>query len=262
MSKTPTIFSVWMRDNLKDAFCGLITQDIDFVLLNSNDQYFIVEEKNYARARTGPAQAVIYKMLDDILSTDDSFLGCHKATLHYDDIWLDQSGKVSIEAFLLNPNAFKYNSYGQKWFDSVLFFNLKYMWDGKGTPPVHKTEKEHTFSRDSLLQPELLKHNVYRANIDWIFVNYVTGNFVLLSESDCFDNELIQHIISELYRYNDSSKKSYNPKSLCEYKFLGAFEIGYSNDMSKFYFNGQQVDTEDAIRILNLDTDEIKNFIV
>jgi len=77
MSKTPTNFSVWMRDNLKDAFCGLITQDIDFVLLNSNDQYFIVEEKNYAGARTGPAQAVIYKMLDDILSTDDSFLGCH-----------------------------------------------------------------------------------------------------------------------------------------------------------------------------------------
>lgn len=262
MSKTPTSFSTWMRNHLKDAFCGLITQDIDFVLLNENNKYFIVEEKNIANARTGPAQAVIYKMLDEILSEDNDFLGCHKATLESNGIWLDMSGKVSVNDFLINPNAYKYNAYNQTWYDKVLYFNLKYLWDGKGIPPVRKTEKEHTFNRESLLEPELLKHNVYRANIDWVFVNYVTGNFVLLSESNCFNNDLIQHIIFQMYSYNKSSKIVKNPKSLCEYKFLGAYEISYSVDMRMFYINGQPVDSNEAIEVLNLDTDEIKKYMI
>lgn len=258
--KQPTLFSVWMRDNLKDAFSGLITQDIDFIILNRQKKFFIVEEKNIARARTGPAQAIIYKMIDEILSSDKTFLGCHKATLEWNGIWLDQTGKVSIESFLENPNQFLVNQYGQKWFDSVLYFSLKYLWDGKGVPPTRKTEKEHTFSRESLLAPELAKIGVKKYNIDWIFVNYVSGNFVLLSESDCFNNEMVKHIITKFNEYNLSGRVVENPKSHCHYKFLGAYEISYSTDMNVFNINGHKLSKNDAIRILNLDSNEIEKY--
>jgi hypothetical protein len=251
-----TKFSVWMRTNLKDAFSGLITQDIDFILTNNEDRYFIVEEKNYARARTGPAQAIIYKMIDEFLSEDPIFLGCHKATLVHDGIWLDQTGKVSIDEFMTNPNAFEYNQYGQKWFEKVLYFSMNSLWDGKGTPPIRKTENEHTFNRDSLIENELSRRNIRRARIDWIFVNYVSGYFALFSESNCFDDPIVQRIIQFL---ENSNKTVRNPKSNCVYKFLGAYQIDYNNDMSKFCINNYEMDVADAIRILNLDTNEILN---
>ena len=257
---SPTKFSIWMRNHLKDAYSGLITQDIDFILLNENRKYFIVEEKNYANARTGPAQAIIYKMLDEILSADSEFLGCHKATVEWNGIWLDQRGKVSMESFLTNPNTHLKNKYNQKWYEQVLYFSMDSLWDGKGIPPTRKTEAEHTFSRESVLAGELLKYNVQRAKIDWIFVNYVTGNFVLLSESDCFDSPIVKRIIDVLDFYNNSGHPVFNPKSKCVYKFLGAYRISYDNSMSNFYINDVKVDVKDAIRILNLDDEEITNF--
>jgi len=35
--KTPSPFSIWVRDNLKDAYSGLITQDIDFIIMHCYD---------------------------------------------------------------------------------------------------------------------------------------------------------------------------------------------------------------------------------
>jgi len=260
----PTLFSQWMRTNLKDAFSGLITQDIDFIINRDDNKFFVVEEKNIPTARTGPAQAVIYKMINEILSGDDLFLGCHKVTaLNFDGtdkIYLDQSKWVTFDEFIKNPNSHLLNDYGETWYDSVLHFSLKYMWDGKGNPPYHKTEVEHTFNRASQLMPVLVRNGVSNSKIDWIFVNYVTGYFVLLSESDCFNDDTVQRIIDDFYSYNESEFQVLNPKSGCVYKFLGAYNINYTDDMSEFEINGQKISAIDAIRILNLDTEEITQF--
>jgi hypothetical protein len=72
-------FSFWMRTNLKDAYSGLITQDIDFVFISKQkDYFFFIEEKNSYNARVGPAQKVIFKLFNDyLLNNNPKFLGTH-----------------------------------------------------------------------------------------------------------------------------------------------------------------------------------------
>ena len=252
----PTKFSQWMRQHLKDAYSGLITQDIDLIIVNAEGKYFITEEKIYATARTGPAQAVIYQMLDEILQADQCFLGCHKATLTRNGVWLDESQTVSLDEFVQKPNAYA----NGEWYKEVVQDSLRFLWDGKGNPPRKKTEAERTFIRKSALEPLLRREDVEFFGIDWIFVNYVTGNFVLLSENQDFDNPVIQRIISQFEEYNQSSRAVRNPKSKCLYKFLGMYKVEYSEDMSEFWINGNYLDEEDAIRILNLDSNEIEKY--
>src|SRR5690554_2322425 len=101
--KRPTLFSKWMRKHLKDAYSGLITSDIDFIITREDRKYFIVEEKNKIGARTGPAQALIYKMLDQILSNDSEFLGCHKVTVSNDNVNVNELKTIDLHDFLKTP---------------------------------------------------------------------------------------------------------------------------------------------------------------
>ncbi len=255
--KTPTQFSVWMRTNLKDAFAGLITQDVDFVL-TTNNGYFVVEEKLLSTARTGPAQAVIYKMLDDILSRDKYFLGCHKIVVDSSTrVFLNETMGVTLNSFLMNPKCCYRNRYNQTWFEKILYFKSKALWDGKGTPPVRKTEKEHTFIRESKLSPELEKRGVKVSRIDWIFVNYVSGYFCLLFESDNFKTDRTILRIIDVLEKETPYASAYNPKTKVKYKFCGAYRIKYNRDLSLFDINGRELEKKEAIKLLNLDK-EIK----
>lgn len=252
--KTPSPFSSWMRDHLKDAYSGLITQDIDFVLTFCGN-YFIVEEKLLLNARTGPAQAVIYKMFDDILSKDNKFFGCHKVVVNGpNNVFLDEQKDVNLDFFLLNPYYCYKNTYNQTWFEKIIYFNIRYLWDGKGEPPVRKTEKEHTFNRESKLEIELAKKDdVQQSRIDWVFVNYVSGNYCLLFESDKYLNDpTIQRIISILEKETPTSG-AINPKTNVRYHFCGAHKITYNREMTEFQIDGHRYTSEQVIKILNLD---------
>ena len=253
--KTPTPFSIWMRANLKDAFSGLITQDIDFVL-TTTEGYFVVEEKLMTTARTGPAQAVAYKMLNDILSHDNKFLGCHKVIVDSPTrIYLDEDTGVSLATFLFNPKCHYYNNYNQTWFEKILHFKLDYLWDGKGEPPIRKTEKEHYFIRESKLEPLLEQYKIKQSRIDWLFINYVSGYFCFLFESDSYKNdETIKRIVRSLEVFTPHVRAR-NPKSNVVYKFCGAHTIKYANDFSYFIIDGKIISKEKAIELLNLDND-------
>ncbi|MGI6771688.1 MAG: hypothetical protein ACOX5Y_04695 [Acholeplasmataceae bacterium] len=260
----PSKFSNWMRTNLKDAFSGLITQDIDFIIKRDDGHYLIAEEKNLKHARTGPAQAVIYKMLDEILSTDNLFLRCHKITVDNKKIYVNELQTIDIHDFLKDPTRIFFNDYDQSWFDKVLYFSLQYLWDGKGSPPKSKTEKERTYNRSSLLKPFLDGHKVDYESIDWIFVNYVTGYYILLSE---FNNNLgpLGQRINKVFENNKNGElKVYNPKSKCNYKYLGHYNIKYSFDdfgeINQFAINNQKISVVEAINVLNLDDREIEKF--
>ena len=237
-----------MRTNLKDAFSGLITQDVDFVLTIS-DGYFIVEEKLLSTARTGPAQAVIYKMLDDILSHDHKFLGCHKVVVDSSNkVFLDERIGISFNSFLFDPNCCYRNQYNQTWFDKILYFKSKYLWDGKGIPPTRKTEKEHTFIRDSKLEPELAKRGIKKSRIDWVFVNYVSGYFCLLFENDNYRTDpTIQRIIDVL-KTETPNARAYNPKTKTKYKFCGAYRIKYDKETLELYKKDKRLQEKNLLK--------------
>ena len=257
----PTPFSVWMRSNLKDAYSGLITQDIDFVISRKDNHYLIAEEKLYSTARTGPAQAVIYKMLSDILTDDSNFEGCHKITVNNNKtLYVNQTSTMTLDEFIKNPQKNYLNSYGQTWFDKILDLNMKYLWDGKGTPPTKKTESEHTYKRKSNLLTLLFENKIINDSIDWLFLNYCSGNFVLLSESGEFLEPTTLRILINLEKHNLEPKKAFNPKTKSEYQFLGAYTVKYNENLSKFVINGHELERKDAIRVLNLDDTEIMHY--
>ncbi len=62
-------FSNWIRNNLKDSFLGLISQDIDWIFVNYCTGYFIIVEVkthcNNQSKNTSPAQTVILKLVDE-----------------------------------------------------------------------------------------------------------------------------------------------------------------------------------------------------
>lgn len=262
--KQPTLFSKWMRINLKDAYSGLITSDIDFIVSRNDQKYIIVEEKNKLGARTGPAQAIIYKMLSEILSYDIDFLGCHKLTVIGEQVNVNELKTVEIEHFLNNPKEHYLNAYNQSWFEKVIYFNFKYLWDGKGKPPLKKTEAERTFLRDSKLKKILEEKNIRYESIDWIFVNYVTGYYALFSE---FDNELGKtgNKIDRIFEGNENGEYNIkNPKSKCLYKYLGHYNISYTtnefNEIKEFFINSKQINVTEAKQIFNLDNKDIEKY--
>ena len=262
--KTPSPFSIWMRDNLKDAFSGLITQDIDFIIKKPDSHFLIVEEKLISSARTGPAQAVIYKLLNDILTKDTSFQGCHKVTCDGEKLFVNQSQTRSLNNFLNDPFHNYLNSYSQTWFEKIIFFNKKFLWDCKGKPYTKKTEIEHSYQRESKFMPLLKKYSIEYTSIDWIFLNYCTGYFALFFEDNfeekVYEDTTIRNIIKNFESYNKSDKKAYNPKSNSEYHFVGAYQLHHTENFSHFFINDHRITVDDAIRVLNLDSNEIIKF--
>ncbi len=258
--KVPTNFSLWMRNNLKDAFSGLITQDIDFIITREDKHFFIVEEKNNSQARTGPAQAIMYKLLNDILSYDDFFEGCHKLTMNSNGTcYVNQTSSKDFLNFINNPKENYINGYGQTWFEKIIYFNLKYLWDCKGQPRLQKTEKEHSFQRYSALEKVLENNKISTSSIDWIFLNYCTGNFALFFENEKEDHT-IKRIIECFQQYNKQLKKAFNPKSNAVYKYMGTYRITYDDKFKEFVINGHRVAQNIAIEAFNLENDTLLRF--
>lgn len=254
---SPTKFSVWMRSNLKDAYSGLITQDIDFIVKSIDNKIYIIEEKIYKNARTGPAQAIIYKMLKEVLSSLDEFEACIKLSdVSNGKAILNDTSEVKLEELFLGNQENLYTN-DPSWFELIIEKNLSYLWDGIGIPPYKKTENERTFFRNSKLISWLEENALEFASIDWIFVNYCTGYFITICESSSKLDSLQQKIVDTLH---SSEITSNNPKSKVQYQYLGNYFIEYSDDFEKIKLNGVDVSSDEAIELLNLFNDEISNY--
>lgn len=262
--KKPSIFSTWMRSNLKDAYSGLITQDIDFIIECGSD-YLIAEEKIYANARISPAQAITYNMIVNILRRDERFKGCFVFTVLDDFIFLNKTRRIPLSHFVsfgfLNETS--YNNVF--WHEDIIRYSFNYLWDGKGNPPTKKTEQEHSFVRPSNLKVILDRANIHHESIDWIFINYVTGHFAIFSEDNDGIGRLEQNILNVFSNNRSGEFGIRNPKSRCVYQYLGHYNISYNLDINgnitDFLINGNYVSLEEGIELLNLTTRDIESYL-
>ena len=255
----PSKFSQWIRYNLKDSFSGLIAQDIDFFIKNKNGQTFVIEEKRNKFAKTGPAQAVIYKLIDEVCSFNTSFQGVLKITDISENFgFLNQTTNVDIVNFLEYPKSI-YDLKNQ-WYENIITNALPYLWDCTGIPKTGRnTAPERTFIRNSNLAPLLTANGFKYTTIEWIFVNYCSGNFAFFYESK--PDDLTLEFIEMFKRYDYKNNVIFNPKSNKNYNFLGHYLINYEADFSKFKLNENTINKNDAITILNLDNDSILDYL-
>ncbi|MDW7973258.1 MAG: hypothetical protein RMI01_08680 [Thermodesulfovibrio sp.] len=264
-------FSYWMRTNLKDAYSGLITQDVDFVIIINKKIYFI-EEKNRSNARIGPAQKVIYKMICDLFKNsknlDYEFEGVAIINIENEQTSLNEVKK------LINESIRK----------EIEIENdiLNKLWDCRGLPFIRKTEVERSGYRTSILEKIFwnnkiytrTKDNIYVERIHWLFLNYCTGYFIFLEEQTCGNFnisddrrrfiKLIDDMFSRLSKENERSLYARNPKSGAVYKYIGYYELAFSgtnpDNSNKIYLNGKEITREKLVSLLNLDSVDIVEY--
>lgn len=260
-------FSYWMRENLKDAYSGLITQDFDFVFINNKEKYFLViEEKNSKNARLGPAQKIIFKMLNDMF---------------YNNANMEYKFHGVIVLYILNKNISPSNI-KEMVKDKIKNYDLNYfelendvldkLWDCKQNPPYRKTEKERSFYRGSYINDIFKNVNlpeyIFCYKIDWIFLNYCTGFFILIEEENKNKKtekrkEKFIAIVDKIF--NGNINDSYNPKSKVKYKYLGYYRLKFSGespyDSESIYLNNRKIELKKLVNLLNLDSDEIKSYL-
>ncbi|MFP3256992.1 MAG: hypothetical protein RXO36_04270 [Candidatus Nanopusillus acidilobi] len=257
-------FSYWMRTNLKDAYSGLITQDIDFVFISKQkDHFFFIEEKNSPRARVGVAQQIIFKLFNDyLLNNPPLFLGTHILHISYPDknllkerINKIKSGQVEKPSYEIGEDT------------------LRRLWDCKGNPQIKKTEAERSQYRGSIIKENLhifKRDFLFIENIHWIFVNYCTGYFIFIEELT--NNEEIKEerkkfidTIDEIFRANQKSIAK-NPKSGAIYQYLGYYRLKFSrtnpDNSLEIYLNSKKISKEELIDVLNLDDNKILRYII
>ncbi|GAB6066460.1 hypothetical protein JCM9492_15550 [Aquifex pyrophilus] len=263
-------FSYWMRYNLKDAYSGLITQDIDFVILDKERKVFLfLEEKNSRKARLGPAQKVIFDMFDKLFRFTQP-LGYRFLGTHILYVYKHHTRQEIIREICRKIRRYTYKNYElpQEVIDKL--------WDCRGNPPIKKTERERSGYRDSLLQgiinPLNNEKRIVR-KIDWIFLNYCSGYFIFLEERNRYRQgvedrdvsfmSIIDSIFSEASRINERENFAQNPKSGAIYKYLGYYVLNFSNtnpDNSEITLNEVRVDKDTLKELLNLDKDKILEY--
>jgi len=283
-----TTFSEWMRDNLLSSWQGLITQDIDYIIFSNDFKSFVIlEEKNSEWAKVGPAQAVIFKFLDEFLSLQSSvqFYGCFLVyALHEGNIYInpkiirqkndwiaDLKGSPSISLnklknlFCNKQDQLKKDYYAEWW--NPIIENSK-LYDCKDEPSEYKTTPERTRYRGT----NLCNICSNMKKVHWIFVNYCTGYFILLEERTFSDGnykpnphervliQTINDIFEESNRLNLSMPKVKNPKSEKPYQYLGYFLIEFDknipDDSQNIWLNHKQIRLDDLKVFLNLDSDK------
>ncbi len=259
-------FSYWMRKNLKDAHSGLITQDFDFFIINTKDKYFlIIEEKNSEKARIGSAQKVIFKMLNDMFYGNNN---------------MEYKFRGVITLYVLNKNlsprsviemiSNKIKTYDPKEFELESYV-LDRLWDCKEVSHYRGTAEERSFYRGSnireIFRNVKLPEYILCDKVDWIFLNYCTGYFILVEEENKTKKtgerkEKFISIIDSIFSGN--VRNSFNPKSQVEYKYLGYYKIKFSGnspyDSEEIYLNDNKIEKEELINLLNLETDKIKHY--
>ena len=252
-------FSFWMRRNLKDAYSGLITQDIDFVFISKQKEFFFfVEEKNSTKARISPAQKVIFKLFNDYLCRKENpkFLGTHLLVVTNEN---QAKHRLSILIDKINNNQVSIPIYDIE--NDV----LNKLWDCKGEPLLKKTEEERSQYRGSVIKNILslsgiLNNFSFIDQIHWIFVNYCTGNFIFLEEltKNSNINEKRKEFITIIDNiFKDSNSKAINPKSKVKYNYLGYYILKFSNtnpdNSDHIFLNYNEISVDFLIKTLNLD---------
>lgn len=260
-----------MRSKLKDAYSGLIAHDIDYIVyFPASNSLYILEEKRRLNARTGPAQAVAYAAIADLLrQVNQPDLPKYKACIRF--YYNEGTGSfstngydtMSIDEFVrrLQSDAFDTS---EEWFRSVIREYLGRLWNCQGSPPYRKTEPERSALR---FTPVLHSTDNYTvAKIDWLLINYCSGLIVALSETPLAEREksLVEKF-DRMMRYaselNAQSRYAVNPASRSVYRYLGHFELGYSAQ-SQFHLtdarlNGIPVSTERLVELLNLESADV-----
>jgi len=271
----PSAFSGWMRINLLNAYSGLITQDIDWFFYNKYlNTFLFIEEKHSVNARIGPAQAVIFKMINDLFSFNKNFLGNY--LIHFlsngnnKEILINNKKTTNI-GYLLCSNTKKILEYkDDSWFEKVVNDSLHFLWDCKGAPK-NKTEPERSRYRRSYLNNYCKNPHVIQKNIHWIFVNYCSGYFILIEEKTNSNGEYKPNskeceIISKIHELfleadlkNQESKNVKNPKSNALYRYGGYYLLELSNsspdDSENIWINHKPISKSDLITLLNLKSD-------
>lgn len=295
-------FSEWMRNNLLNSWEGLITQDIDYIVFDSKlNSFLLLEEKNNFHAPINIGQAIIFKFLDEFLNLqkictyNGSFLVYVTETKSNSAIYINPPIKkddnmrryiadinnnnnvknINLENFLEylcdNQNNLKQSFY-RNWWNYIINTQINNLYDCKGEPPKFHTRGERSHYRGFKLQN--LCKNI--KNINWIFVNYCTGYFILIeektnsngqytpSEEECQLIDIINKIFEESDRKNKNlpnNNKIKNPRSNAIYEYLGYFLIEFDNstpDNSKsIWLNHEPIDKKDLITFLNLNTDSL-----
>jgi len=138
------------------------------------------------------------------------------------------------------------------------------------------TRQEQTFQRDLNFSQWIRKNlkNSFKGlisqDIDWIFVNYCTGYFIIVevkthSKEDTATlpaQTVILKMVNEFFekasKINMSASFSINPATNVSYRFIGTFLLSFSgkdpDDSEKIYLNNKIISKEDLKKILNLDS--------
>lgn len=272
MDSMKNTFSFWMRYNLKDAYSGLIAQDIDFAIIQeTNKKFYFIEEKNSDKATVRPPQKIIFKMFDDLFEENINgynFLGTHIMYISR-EMPMDKL-KEEIRKSLNNRQIHDID-------ENI----LRILWDCKGQPLVRKTEKERSGYRGSIIRKILETSGYiskpgesYIEHIDWIFLNYCTGYFILVEEMTdgktdlCGTKKEFIKIMDNLFTIasnrNQKSMKAKNPKSGALYKYLGYYKLVFSrtnpDNSNDIFLNDQRISKTCLVDMFNLDNNSIEKF--
>lgn len=112
-------------------------------------------------------------------------------------------------------------------------------------------------------------------DIDWIFVNYCTGYFIVLEEktnrykgskytspAQTVIFKMLNDLLELGSEANKITKKAFNPATKKIYSFQGSFILEFingtdPNNSTNIYLNGKEISRNDLIRLLNLGKDSI-----
>ncbi len=274
---TPSVFSRWMRGHLKDAYSGLITQDIDFFVRNArNDTFLLIEEKTSNRARSGPAQAVVARMINDLFKRNRQYGGyllIYTAREHVTIKKPQHRRVLDYPRFFDLLTKGEYSVLRYDWFTPVIQQKWDILWDCRQPVSSTKTEPERSGLRPSFLREkfeEFASQTVHVKNIHWIFVNYCSGLFLLLEEQESADDvdlaesekkmvAFIHRLFKQADAENRRQKMAKNLKSGSLYQYLGYHLLEYehyaASQICNVRLNHQPIDLETLTTILNLDSE-------
>lgn len=182
-----------MRTNLLSSSQWLITQDIDYIIMYK--WLIIIEEKISINWSISAAQAVIYKLLNDIFINLDNFwlfliysinnnfyinpeLIKNWNKYKIDTIKSSYYNKNQVIDMIKNLEIFKLKN---NWADNVVKWLFNQLKDCHNlTSNIYSTANERTFERKTHLN----NISVNQITIDWIFVNYCTWYFSIIIEKE------------------------------------------------------------------------------
>lgn len=292
-----------MRTNLLSAWRGLITQDIDLIAFDNNlNSFILIEEKNKPYAPISISQAICFKMLDELLNLQIQCHYCGSYLIYYikestndEKIWINPPlvrgrefsykmgntdnisslDKKGLTNLIYNSSGFSHleHTYRNNWYQDVVNAFVNKLWDCGEIPPYEGTKKERSMYRNSYIY----EPSENMKNINWIFINYCTGYFILIEEKQDSDGnympnsdesqmmDKIHKIFIDANNTNLSlsdNEKVKNPRSKKPYEYLGYFLLEFEGkgpeDSDNIYLNHQKITKEDLITFLNLNSQSSK----